>query len=248
MKILRKTVVSVGVAVSAALVGCSEHKAPPLERLELVSRFFDNVRKRDFEAAAAQGRKIYAMDRNNVFLLHLITIHESNTFLRNAQKELNSGNVDNALRILEEGSRKYPENRTLRMYCTRISQLRNAKSLIAAMENARGEAAMSASLTAAETGLGTSVSPKLNKYFKNYEKRIKAAQEAEKEKRRLEQKKGAKRLDNGKISVPPEPKVKLPSSRIGRKNAGRTGVTPPKVPESLDRPAPIVAPESENEL
>ena len=155
MRIGSKIAVMIGVAVSTALVGCSKHKEPPLERLELVSRFFDSVRKRDFETAARQGQKLYAMDRNNEFLLHLITIHESNFFLRQAQKELNSGNVDGALRVLAEGSRNYPDNRTLRMYRTRIIQLRNAKSLIGAMKSARGEAAMSAALTAAETGLGT---------------------------------------------------------------------------------------------
>jgi len=248
MRMIRKAVVSVGAAALAVLAGCSDHKAPPIEQLDLVSRFFDNVRRHDFETAALQGRKIYAMDRNNEFLLHLITIHESNTFLRNAQKELNSGNVDGALRILEEGSRKYPENHTLRMYCTKVSQLRNAKSLIAAMENARGEAAMSASLTAAETGLGANVSPKLGKYFKNYEERIKkAAKESEKESRHFEINDGGK-IKNGKKSPPAEPKVKLPPSRIGKKNAGRKGVTPPKGQESLERPAPIVTPESENEL
>ena len=246
MRKLQKILISAGAAAVAALAGCSEHEAPPLERLELVSRFFDNVRKHDFETAAAQGRKLYAMDRKNDFLLHLITIHESNAYLRNAQKELNSGNVDNALRILEEGSRKYPENRTLRTYCTRVSQLRNAKALIAAMENARGEAAMSASLTAAETGLGANVSPKLSKYFKDYEKRIKkAALETEKENRRFESRNGGVRQD--KITVPAEPKVKLPPSRLGKKNVGKRGGKPAKAPESLEPPAPIVVPESENE-
>jgi len=244
MRNIRKIAVLIGAAASVALSGCSEHKAPPLERLELVSRFFDNVRKREFETAAAQGRKIYAMDRNNEFLLHLITIHESNVFLRKAQVELNSGNVDNALRILTEGSRKYPENRTLRMYRTRVSQLRNAKNLIAAMESARGEAAMSASLTAAETGLGTNMSPKLSEYFKNYELRIKkAVLETERETRRLE---NGGRRQGLTVDVPAEPMVKLPPSR-SRKDPKLQGVTPKKGPESLDRPSPIVAPESEND-
>lgn len=159
--------------------GCSEHREPPLERMALVSRFFRSVRTGDFEAAANQGRKLYEMDRNNSFLLHLVTIHESNVFLRRAQKALNSGDVEGALKALEEGRRRYPENRTLVMYHSRITQLRNAKKLIKAMEKAKSSAAMSASLTAAVTGLGANTSPELAEYFKEYEKRI--AVEAERE-------------------------------------------------------------------
>jgi len=250
MRIGVKIAVMIGVAASAALAGCSERKEPPLARLELVSRFFDSVRKRDFETAARQGQKLYAMDRNNEFLLHLITIHESNFFLRQAQKELNSGNVDGALRVLAEGSRNYPDNRTLRMYRTRIIQLRNAKSLLGAMRIARGEAAMSAALTAAETGLGTNMSPKLAAYFKSYEASIKeaAAREAEKGNRSLENAKANKRPDSGATVqvIPAEPKLKPTSPRNGRNNSPR-GVTKRKDPESLDRPPPIVAPESEND-
>lgn len=240
MKIGGKIAVVIAAAAVATLTGCSKHKEPPFERMELVSRFFDSVRKQDFETAARQGQKLYAMDRNNEFLLHLITIHESNVFLRQAQKELNSGNVDGALKVLSDGSRRYPDNRTLRMYHTRIIQLRNAKSLLAAMKTARGEAAMSAALTAAETGLGTNMSKKLNKYFKDYEARIEAERKSEKEKLRIDG------LGDRNVSAPSGPKAGKPASRTGRPGGKGKGVTPPKEPESLARPAPIAVPESEN--
>lgn len=242
-----RTLAAVSAVVSAVLAGCSEQKAPPLERLDLVSRFFESIRNERFADAAQQGRKLYEMDPNNEFLLHLITIHESNAFLRQAQITLNSGKVDETLRILDEGIARYPENRTLRMYRTKVSQLRNAKSLIAAMKRAKGEAAMSAALTAAETGLGTNMSPKLEAYFKSYETRIKlAAQESEKETRRLEAEKERKRLEAEKAAVLQEPKVKLPPSRLAKPVIRRQEGTKPGVPESLDRPQPIVPPESEN--
>lgn len=240
MRIGFKIAVAAGAAAAAVLAGCSEHKEPPFERLELVSRFFDSVRKHDFETAARQGQKLYAMDRNNEFLLHLITIHESNVFLRQAQKELNSGNVDGALKVLADGSRKYPDNRTLRMYHTRIIQLRNAKSLLSAMENARGEAAMSAALTAAETGLGTNMSPQLAEYFRRYEQKIKkAAQEAEKARK-------SSAVGLTKPASPAEPKVKTPSPRSVKKEVPPRGGAKNANPASLDRPPPIVVPESEN--
>jgi|GEM_PF-801525 len=218
---------AVALALLGAVAGCSEHKAPPLERLELVSRFFRSVRTGEFEAAAQQGRKLYAMDNNNGFLLHLVTIHESNVFLRNAQRALNRGEVEAALRILDDGCRRYPENRTLSMYRTRVSQLRNAKKLMHDMEVAQSAAAMSASLTAAYTGLGTNMSPQLSAYFKRYEARI--AQVAERE--RKEAKKAETLL---------APSVgKLPERPAGPKTPV---AAPAPVREDVAPPPPIVVP------
>ena len=113
-----------------------------------------------------------------------MTIHESNVFLRRAQKALNSGDVNGSLKILDEGKRRYPDNRTLSVCYSKVTQLRNAKKLIAAMENAKSSAAMSASLTAATTGLGANMTPDLARYFKEYEARITAV--AAKERREAE--------------------------------------------------------------
>ena len=182
--------------------GCSEHRKPPMERLELVSRFFNSVRTGELEAAARQGRKLYDMDHNNSFLLHLVTIHESNVFLRRAQQSLNKGDVEGTLKILAEGRQRYPENRTLSMYEAKVSQLRNAKKLIAAMENAKSSAAMSASLTAATTGLGANTTRELAEYFKEYEKRIAEVAERERKEEKTES-----LLPPPEIVPPPEPSV-----------------------------------------
>jgi hypothetical protein len=250
MRFSIKTAVLVAAAMSAGLAGCAKkptRKAPAFERMELVSRFFDSVRQERFSEAANQGRKLYDMDRNNEFLLHLITIHESNDFLRKAQEALNSGNVEAALQILDQGSRKYPENRTLRMYRTKVNQLRNAKSLIAAMNNAKGEAAMSAALTAAETGLGTNMSPRLAAYFKSYEAKIKrTAAASEKTKKRLEAERTKRRLEAEKArkAIPVKPNAK--SFQPQGVSLNRPEASSLATPESLDRPPPIDVPESEN--
>lgn len=227
-------------ALLAASAGCSKHQEPPMERLDLVSRFFRSVRNGDFEAAARQGRKLYAMDSNNAFLLHLVTIHESNVFLRNAQRALNGGNVEKALAILDEGCRRYPENRTLNMYRTRVFQLRNAKKLMRDMELAQSAAAMSASLTAAHTGLGANMSPQLAAYFKRYEARI--AKVAEQERR--EEKKAETLLQ------PPKKPGKTAAPEAGSAAAPvREDVAPPPPievpPDTLPPSEPIVAPPSE---
>ncbi len=229
-----RIVFALALLVTAA--GCSRHQKPPMERLDLVSRFFRSVRNGEFEAAARQGRKLYAIDRNNAFLLHLVTIHESNVFLRNAQLALNGGNVEQALAILDEGCRRYPENRTLNMYRTRVFQLRNAKKLMRDMELAQSAAAMSASLTAAHTGLGANMSPQLSAYFKSYEARI--AKVAEQE--RSEEKKAETMLS------PPKKPEKTTPAKVGSGTApAREDVAPPppiEVPPDTMPPAePAVA-------
>ena len=203
MRALAKICVCGALAVIGA--GCSDdHRKPPVERMELVSRFFRSVRNGEFDAAAQQGRKLYTLDRNNSFLLHLVTIHESNVYLRRAQKALNSGDVDGSLRILAEGKARYPDNRTLGAYYSKVTQLRNAKKLIAAMENAKSSAAMSASLTAAATGLGTNMTPQLTAYFSRYEKRI--AEVAAKERREAE--KAESLMPPPQSAAMPEPSLK----------------------------------------
>ena len=240
--ILKQTKIT-AVAFAALLLvsaGCSKEmrKEPPLERLELVSRFFESVRNRDFETAARQGDKLYAMENNN-FLKHLTTIHESNIFIERAQKALDYGDVEEAFRIIEIGHKKYPQNRRLRDAHILLSQLRNAKTLIDAMKNARGDTAMKAALTAAEFGLAKTAdqAPALKLYFKRYAEDIeKAKARSAQEERRLD-------AEKAKLGTPREPKLLPPTP--GGKKTPRPAVTKPSVPESLERPAPIKAPEPE---
>lgn len=229
-------------ALALTVAGCSEHRPLPSERLNLVSRFFRSVRNGDFEAAALQGRKIYELDRNNGFMLHLITIHESNVFLRNAQKELNAGNLEGALRTLDAGCRRYPENRTLNMYRTRVFQLRNAKKLIRDMTRAQNSAAMSASLTAATTGMGTNMSPRLAAYFRAYEARI--AKVAERERR--EEKKAEKILESHKNNKVQNVKVQPATSESSAEPPSLSPppqITVPPEPEVVVRPTTPAAAE-----
>ena len=228
MRALAKICVCMALVVIAA--GCSEHPKPPVERMELVSRFFRSVRNGEFDAAAQQGRKLYTLDRNNTFLLHLVTIHESNVFLRRAQKALNSGDVEGSLRILAEGRKRYPDNRTLGIYYSKVTQLRNAKKLIKAMENARSSAAMSASLTAATTGLGANMTPRLAAYFKQYEKRI--AEVAARERREAEKAES--------LLPPPQSVVKPPVPEpVLTPRSGAVSPTAADKPSSPPRDTPV---------
>ncbi len=162
--------------------GCSKAESTdaPLERNELVIRFFDSIRNGNSEAAAIQGKKIYELDSDNDYVINLVTIQESNRFIRQAQKRLNSGDILGAIEELSAGRKLYPANTALRRMHARLRQLRNAPRLFEAMRRAGSPASMTAALTAAMTGLSDNLSPELTAYFREYEQRIAQLEQAEK--------------------------------------------------------------------
>lgn len=177
----------------AVLSGCApEHKAPPLERNQLVIRFFNSMTSGKSEAAALQGRKLMALDPGNEYIRHLVEMQESNATVFKAQKAINSGDIDRAVEILNEGIAKYPENRSLARQRTQVRQLRLAKKLLAGMETVSNPESMNSALTAASTGLAANISPELDKYFKAYEKRIEEAEKIQAEKAKSEAKQDEK--------------------------------------------------------
>lgn len=158
---------------AAAMTGCGKgYPAPPSERNALILRFFNSMSSGDAAAASEQGEKLRRMDAGNEYIVKLITLQQSNAFLQRAQVELNSGNVDRALEILNEGTKTYPANRDLARQRTRVRQLRNAGMLLRELQEARNSAAMSAALTAASTGLSSNMTPKLRAYLEDYKLRI----------------------------------------------------------------------------
>lgn len=164
--------------------GCGEHPAPPLERTDLVLRFFRSIRNGDFHSAARQGDKIHQLDNYNSSVMKLIAIQEGNSYIRRAQEALNRGDVTAARLALEEGARQFPGNRNLVMLGGKVRQLRNAEKLLRNMEKAKSSSAMSAALTAASVGLSANLTPKLQEYFRFYEKKIARAEAKEREERR----------------------------------------------------------------
>ena len=165
--------------------GCGDrHPAPPLERTDLVLRFFRSIRNGDFNSAARQGEKIHRLDNYNSAVMNLIAIQEGNSYIRRAQEALNRGDVTAARQALEEGSRQFPGNRNLMMLGGKVRQLRNAEKLLRNMKKAKSSSAMSAALSAASIGLSANLTPKLNAYFKFYESEIARIEAKEREERR----------------------------------------------------------------
>ena len=165
------------------LCGCGNNDTaePPTASCELMIRFFSSMRKADHASAVQQGVKLYALDNSQDAVIQLVMLEQANQYVTQAQKHLNKGNLKAAVEVLAEGMRNYPENKNLPLYHRKVRQLRNVKSLLDAMKRADNSASMQAALTAARIGLAANTTPKLEKYFQEYEKKIASVRENEKQ-------------------------------------------------------------------
>ena len=209
--------------IATFFCGCGEPvPPPPTERAELVARFFASISNKDVQAAMRQGVKLRSLDKHNENIVRLVEIQQCNAYMETAQKLINSGDINGAVKILRKGVLQHPENVTLRQTLPRVRQLRNAVKLIGGMKKASNSIAMRSALTAAKIGLSQNSTPELQKFFARYEKKIAAAEVKEKaeaaEKAKLEQEKMAKEKAErdkaaGKKPVPAEPKLAKPAKK-----------------------------------
>ena len=160
-----------------ALSGCRrEVPVPPVERNDLTIRFFRSLRNNEGDAAALQGQKLYAMEKRNYFLLRLIEIQQANKCVRNAQRHLNAGQLELAVKEIEAGLRRFPENRELFKNLDTLRKLRYAPKYFSDMRQTSNPATMNSALIAARNGLSDINSPVLKRYFLRYEQLIKNRQ------------------------------------------------------------------------
>ena len=180
---MNRIILSALLTAAILSAGCNKrrkHNPPPLERVSLTVRFFDSVSKRNSAAAVRQGRKIYALDPNQEYLLRLISIHESNEAVRSAQRMLRAGKVGEALKIVSRAVQDYPHNLTLKSTYPKLIQLRNAEKLLSAMDRAKNSSSMRGARIAARAGLSQNLTPEFSAYLQAYEEREKAVAEQEK--------------------------------------------------------------------
>lgn len=150
----------------------SEVPPPPVERNDLVVRFFRSLRSSNWEAAAHQGQKLFAMDKRNHYMAHIVAILQANGYIRQAQSELNAGRLERAIRSIEKGLREFPDNSELHKQLDKLKKLRHAEKLFIAMRTAPNPAAMNSALAATQAGLAGIDVPGLNRYFDSYRKNI----------------------------------------------------------------------------
>ncbi len=177
-------------ALLAAMIFCGcneEHQAPPLEQMELTARFFNSVENQRADTAIRQAEKLLSLDPDASYIKNLIAIQQANDTIAAAQQALNGNDVQRAVEIIRAGRRKHSTNRTFSEVYPKVSQLRNAKKLFAALNKARNASAMRGARIAAKAGLSMNITPELEKFLSDYEARgtklaaIEKAQAAAKE-------------------------------------------------------------------
>ena len=166
--------------------GCKQdHPAPPLERSELVLRFFRSIQQNRPQTAVQQGRKLEIHLYDKTIITSLIALQQSASYLTEAQNALNKLDHAAAAKTIRTGLKQYPGNRALQEADLKLKQLKPLRQLFADMENAKSAPAMSAALTAASASLGSNMTPETEKYFVRY--RAKIARQLVKENKQLQE-------------------------------------------------------------
>ena len=145
---------------------------PPVERNDLVVRFFRSLRQADGDTAAMQCETLYAMEKRNYFLLRLINVQQANNYVRAAQNHLDAGDLEAAVKVLEKGLKRHPDNANLLRELGLLRKLRLAEKLFLTMRTAPNPTAMNAALVAARAGLDGIESRELNDFFDRYARSI----------------------------------------------------------------------------
>ena len=213
------------------LCGCGEPvPPPPTEKAELVTRFFASISSKDVNSAMRQGVKLRSLDKHNENIIRLVEIQQCNAYIEMAQKKLNSGDVDGAIAVLRKGVQLHPENVTLREMLPKVRQLRNAKKLIRGMKSATTSIAMRSALTAAKIGLSLNTTRALQKYFDQYEKRIKAVEVKEKAEAEAKEKAEREKAEREKAEREKAEREKTEKEKAEKSSAEKKAPEEPKLP------------------
>ena len=226
LKTLKSGMSAVVLPAVLCLCGCGEPvPPPPTEKAELVTRFFASISSKDVNSAMRQGVKLRSLDKHNENIIRLVEIQQCNAYIEMAQKKLNSGDVDGAIAVLRKGVQLHPENVTLREMLPKVRQLRNAKKLIRGMKSATTSIAMRSALTAAKIGLSLNTTRALQKYFDQYEKRIKAVEVKEKAEAEAKEKAEREKAEREKAE-----REKTEKEKAEKSSAEKKAPEEPKLP------------------
>jgi hypothetical protein len=86
---------------------------PPKSRSELVLEIFELLKNKDHEVVMKKISRLRELDPTNVFLANLEIVERNNMIICQAQKEINKGDLANALEKINEGIKKYGRHKDL---------------------------------------------------------------------------------------------------------------------------------------
>lgn len=133
-----------------ALTGCGKKEIPqpPTAHALLVKKLFNNLAKKEHEAAVKRIEKVRALDTSNEFLLQLEEREFCNHYIKQAQKQLDANNIPKAISIISIAREKYPLNLNLLAINTELDQLSKLQKHIKILNSASSSRKMNTQINA----------------------------------------------------------------------------------------------------
>ncbi len=114
------------------LSGCDNSKQvpdPPLAETALVTELLFALKNKDYQLAEKKIQRLKAMDSEDLFLENIQTRLKNNKLISQAQKMLDSGNIDKAIESLSQSISVEGENSSLVGALNQLETLKNIKQL-----------------------------------------------------------------------------------------------------------------------
>lgn len=122
----------------AGIAGCGKKEIPdpPLSQIRLVSDIFKNLDENKHEQAIDKIIKLKAIDPENAFLSEVEENEVNNIYLSTVQQQLNSGDVNAALKTIDQARKKHGLYRSLMQADAELKNLRALQESVARMQQA----------------------------------------------------------------------------------------------------------------
>jgi hypothetical protein len=132
------------------LTGCGKEEIPPPPTAHalLAKKLFDNLERKNHEAAVKRIQKVRAIDSSNEFLVQLEEREYCNHYIEQVQKQLDANNLPQALSKITEARKKYPLNHNLLAIDEELKQLRKLQTHIRLLNTATSSREMNIQINA----------------------------------------------------------------------------------------------------
>ncbi|MHB9138379.1 MAG: hypothetical protein ACYC4Q_03130 [Victivallaceae bacterium] len=126
------------VIMLAGIAGCGKKDIPdpPLSQNRLVSDVFKDLADNKHEQAIDKIIKLKAIDPENVFLAELEENEVNNIYMNTVQQQLDAGNVNAALKTIEQARKKHGLYRSLMQVDAELKNLRSLQEAVTRMQQA----------------------------------------------------------------------------------------------------------------
>lgn len=132
----RKCLIFLSVAiVLAGVSGCGKKEVPdpPLSRSRLTIEMFKNLEENKHEQAIEKIIKLKAIDAENIFLSELEESEVSNIYTGDVQRQLNAGDIEAAIKIVDAARKRHGLYRSLIQADAELKKLKSLQESISNM-------------------------------------------------------------------------------------------------------------------